>query len=71
MLEIFLFFYIIFIVWVSNTILSTEKTRRICYEYISNAKFTIDDIKCVFDYHSPFSLKSWMGFKHWFYPYKF
>lgn len=70
MLELYLFICLLFIMCIFNMLLSTNKASSICYENLYNENFNIDDIGCVFDYHTSFSIKNWFGYKHWFYPYK-
>lgn len=71
MTETFLIiFIIIYIIWVINSLIVSLMAHKICNYLMYNKKKLDFDVDEVFNFHSPFRLRSWFGFKHWFYPYK-
>lgn len=69
-MTIFMIFMFIYATWIANAIVTllSSKQSDICAKYRDESVYGM--VEEVFSYHSPFEIKNWFGFRHWFYPYE-
>ena len=56
--------------WIINSFLSISMMLKVSFSLMDDVNFNRDKIDNICYYHVPLRIKSWFGFRHWFYPYK-
>ena len=61
---------VMILLWGINGFLSVFKAGKVFDYFMAEDNITANDVDIIYGYHSSFNLKNWLGFRHWFYPYK-